>query len=149
MRRFWVGVASRDHVLSGVEGGFCQLCHGRASPIRRLNPGDGIAYYSPKTSMAAGAALQAFTAVGFVMDSSPYEADMGGGFRPTRRDVRFMPIAREAPIKPLLNQLDFTSRQPSSWGQILRRGVFEVSQKDFESITKAMGVSLDIDSHSN
>ncbi|MGG1220830.1 EVE domain-containing protein, partial [Priestia endophytica] len=27
--RYWVGVASRDHVMKGVQGGFAQLCHGK------------------------------------------------------------------------------------------------------------------------
>ena|SRR5664279_630830 len=38
-RRYWIGVASRDHVMKGVVGGFCQLGHGKAAPVKRLSPG--------------------------------------------------------------------------------------------------------------
>jgi hypothetical protein len=31
---YWIGVALKDHVLKGVAGGFCQLCHGKSK-----NPG--------------------------------------------------------------------------------------------------------------
>ena len=31
--RYWIGVASRDHVARGVAGGFCQLGHGKASAV--------------------------------------------------------------------------------------------------------------------
>ena len=39
--RYWIGVASRDHVMKGVAGGFCQLGHGKSAPVKRLAPGDG------------------------------------------------------------------------------------------------------------
>jgi len=71
--RFWIGVASRDHVHRGVAGGFCQLGHGKAAPIRRLAPGDWIAHYSPRESYPDGALLQAFTAIG--------EVSWGAAFR--------------------------------------------------------------------
>ncbi len=62
--RYWVGVASRDHVLLGVAGGFCQVCHGKQAPLARMKQGDWILYYSPKTGMNSGEKVQAFTAVG-------------------------------------------------------------------------------------
>ena len=49
--RYWVGVASREHVLLGVAGGFCQVCHGKQAPLARMKRGDWILYYSPKTGM--------------------------------------------------------------------------------------------------
>ena len=64
--RYWVGVASRDHVRRGAEGGFCQLGHGKAAPVERLSPGDWIAYYSPRTEMRGGETVQAFSAIGTV-----------------------------------------------------------------------------------
>ncbi|WP_313897332.1 EVE domain-containing protein [Bacillus cereus group sp. BfR-BA-01380] len=45
---YWIGVASRDHVLKGVEGGIAQLCHGDSSPLKRMKSGDWIIYYSSK-----------------------------------------------------------------------------------------------------
>ena len=40
MTRYWLGVASKDHVQIGVEGGFCQLCHGKKTPLTRMQRGD-------------------------------------------------------------------------------------------------------------
>jgi hypothetical protein len=140
-RRFWIGVASRDHVLRGVAGGFCQLGHGKAAPLKRLASGDWIAYYSPRESYPDGPPLQAFTAIGEVLAGEPYSADMGGGFMPTRRDVRFRKRAREAPIRPLLDSLELTKGK-ASWGAAFRRGLVEVSHDDFARIAESMGVAL-------
>jgi len=136
--RYWIGVASRDHVMKGVAGGFCQLSHGKAGPVRRLTPGDWIAYYSPRTKMRGGDPVQAFTAIGRIRPGEPYAGDMGGGFHPIRRDVDFL-ACREAPIRPLLDQLDF-ARGHASWGVVFRRGSFEVGAEDFFRIAAAMGV---------
>jgi hypothetical protein len=76
--RYWIGVASRDHVIKGVEGGFCQLCHGKSNPLKRLTPNDWIVYYSPCTRMNNGDTVQAFTAIGQVLEGEPYRFDMGG-----------------------------------------------------------------------
>ena len=43
----WIAVASAEHVRRGREGGFMQVCHGKAAPLRRIQPGDGVVYYSP------------------------------------------------------------------------------------------------------
>ena len=37
-RRFWIGVASREHVPPGVEGGFIQLGHGGVETKLNENP---------------------------------------------------------------------------------------------------------------
>ena len=89
MTAFWIGVASHDHVRAGVEGGFCQLAHGKAAPVARLQLADRIVYYSPRELMAGGAPVQAFTAIGEVLAEKPHQVDVGGGFKPYRRDVRF------------------------------------------------------------
>ena len=64
--KYWIGIASRDHVRMGTAGGFCQLGHGKAAPVRRLGSGDRIIYYSPRERMRDGAPIQAFTAIGKV-----------------------------------------------------------------------------------
>lgn len=135
--RYWIGVASRDHVIAGAAGGFCQLGHGKAAPIRRLSPGDWIIYYSPRTTYPDGAPLQAFTALGKVLPGEPYAVATSPGFVPTRRDVRFL-ASREVPIKLLLERLSFVAGQ-KSWGQILRRGLVEIPERDFSIIADAMG----------
>ena len=100
--KYWVGVASLDHVKAGVAGGFCQLGHGKHSAVARLSPGDRIVYYSPKTEMGAGDPVQSFTAIGEVLPGEVYMGNMGSGFVPARRDVRFFE-ASDAPIRPLLD----------------------------------------------
>ncbi|CNI55989.1 Uncharacterised protein [Yersinia massiliensis] len=47
MSNNWIAVASAEHVRIGRVGGFMQVCHGKATPLRRVKPGDRIAYYSP------------------------------------------------------------------------------------------------------
>ncbi len=43
----WIAVASAEHVRLGRSQGFMQVCHGKAAPLRRITPGDAVAYYSP------------------------------------------------------------------------------------------------------
>ena len=65
-RRHWIAVASAEHVRLGRRQGFMQVCHGKAAPLRRVQPGDGILYYSPSEAFGAKDRLQAFTAAGIV-----------------------------------------------------------------------------------
>ena len=81
-----------------------------------------------------------FTAIGTVKDREPYVFDMGKGFAPYRRDVAWAK-AKEAPIRPLLDRLEFTAGKPS-WGYQLRFGLFPISAADFRLIAKAMGAAL-------
>jgi EVE domain len=134
--RYWIGVASRDHVLKGIEGGFCQLCHGKSNPLKRLTSGDWIIYYSPRTTMNDGDPVQAFTAIGQILAGEPYAFDMGNGFVPNRRDVRFI-TAQQAPIRPMLETLSFIKNK-QSWGYIFRLGLIEIPEPDFRHIAIAM-----------
>jgi hypothetical protein len=143
MARYWIGVASKDHVEGGVAGGFCQLGHGKPHALRRLAPGDRIIYYSPRTTFADGEPVQAFTAIGTVAPGDVYQAEMAGGFHPFRRNVRFDKAA-ETPIKPLLDRLSFT-RGKTSWGYAFRRGAFEIPAEDYQIIATAMGVKTEPD----
>lgn len=136
MIRHWIGVASAEHIRRGCAEGFMQLCHGKAAPLRRLKPGDGIVYYSPTTTFRGGDRLQAFTAIGRLRDGEPYVFDMGGGFHPFRRDVAW-DAAREAPIVPLLDELEFTAGK-ANWGYPFRFGLFEICERDFRLIARAM-----------
>jgi len=136
MARYWIGVASRDHVQRGAAGGFCQLCHGKAQPLKRMKAGDWIAYYSGKERMDDDIPCRRFTAIGQVVGPQPYLVDMGGGFVPHRLDVRFEP-AREVEILPLLEQLSFIPDK-KRWGYPFRYGHLEVPQADFEVIARAM-----------
>jgi hypothetical protein len=132
----WLGVVSRAHVQRGVAGGFAQLCHGKAQPLRRMRPGDWLVYYSPTIEMGGGA-LRAFTAIGQVEGAEVYACDMSGGFVPYRRDVRYAE-AREVPLEMIKSKLDFCARP--NWGMALRRGHLPLEAADFATIAAAMGV---------
>ncbi|MCB1406453.1 MAG: EVE domain-containing protein, partial [Rhodobacteraceae bacterium] len=54
MTRNWVAVASADHVAIGRRDGFMQVCHGKPGPLSRVQPGDLVAYYSPRDQMRGG-----------------------------------------------------------------------------------------------
>jgi hypothetical protein len=135
--RSWLAVASGEHVERGRAGGFMQVCHGKAAPLRRVQPGDRVVYYSPTVSFQGRDRLQAFTAIGLVKDGAPYPFDMGGGFRPFRRDVAWL-AARAAPIAPLIPYLDLAAGTPN-WGYRLRAGLLALSERDAETIARAMG----------
>ena len=138
--RAWLAVVSRAHVRRGVAGGFAQVCHGKAPPLRRLQPGDWLVYYSPSVEMG-GAPLRAFTAIGRVEDDRVFTFDMGGGFVPFRRRVRYL-AATEAPLAPLAARLDLCASR--SWGMALRRGLLPLSLEDLAVIAGAMGAHLDV-----
>ncbi len=138
--KYWIGVASRDHVRRGVAGEFAQLGHGKRTGLARLKPGDWIAYYSPRTALQGGEPVQAFTAIGQVTGEI-YQVSLEG-FCPFRRDVRYQPEALEASIKPLIPKLSFI-QDTKHWGYPFQRGQLEVSEADFRVIASVMGVALE------
>jgi len=144
---YWIGVASKDHVTRGVEGGFCQLCHGRAQPLKRMEPGDWIIYYSPKEAFGGDISCQKFTAIGRVIGEEVYQFEMAPGFIPFRRDIDFLP-AQAADIRPLINHLNFIHNK-DRWGYAFRFGHIEISQEDFELISSRMLTAETRLSHAN
>jgi hypothetical protein len=140
MTRSWLAVAAAEHVRRGRAAGFMQVCHGKAAPLRRMRAGDRITYYSPTVEFRCKDRLQAFTAIGIVGEGDPYVLDMGGGFRPFRRDVTWLE-AQETPIQPLLAVLDL-SADGRRWGYRLRLGLLPISDGDVSIIAAAMGAEL-------
>ncbi len=138
-RGFWIGVASRDHALKGVVGGFAQLCHGKAAPLRRMVAGDVLVYYAPRERFGESAPCQRFVAIGLITGSEVYPFDMGRGFVPFRRSAAYIQATVEAPIRPLLPLLSFI-RDPACWGAVFRFGFLEIPSTDFAIIARAMGV---------
>lgn len=134
--RFWIGVASLDHVQRGVAGGFCQLCHGKSQPLRRMSVGDWIVYYSPKMVFGQVQACQQFTAIGEVTGADAYEFKMASDFIPYRRDIQFYD-SHSVAIHPLLGFLSFI-KNAKLWGQAFRYGHFAISQPDFALIAERM-----------
>ncbi|MBX6751098.1 MAG: EVE domain-containing protein [Micromonosporaceae bacterium] len=131
--KYWLGVVCRDHVHRGTRLGIAQLGHGKRDGLARLSPGDWLVYYSPRTSLRNGEPLQAFTAIGQVVDDEIWQAHEGD-FHPWRRRVSYLDGVRETRIREL--DLDLT-RQPN-WGYQLRRGLLELTSADFDKIKSAM-----------
>ena len=97
-----------------------------------------MVFYSPRTELRGGEALQTFTAIGRVADGEPYQVELTPQFHPWRRKVDFC-RAQEAPVRPLIGDLDFIANK-KRWGYPFRRGLFEIGREDFGRIARAMGV---------
>jgi len=141
--RNWIAVASAEHARRGRDdptGGFMQVGHGKLAPLKRIRPGDHVAYYAPTTTLGGVDKLRSFVSIGVVHGDQPYAFDMGNGFVPWRRDVRYA-SAQEAPILPLIAQFDFVD-DPKHWGSKFRFGLIEVNDHDFGLIAAAMNAEL-------
>lgn len=138
IQRFWLAVASREHVLRGVAQGFAQFCHGKLAPARRVSQGDGLIYYSSKETYSPKQLCQKFTAIGFIANEAPYQVEMAPGFCPYRRDVRYVK-SHEAEIRQLIIRLEFI-KDKIHWGKEMRFGFLEIPGKDFDLIASAMAV---------
>ncbi len=135
----WICVAAANHVAKGRAGGFAQVNHGKAAPLRRMRPGDRVIYYAPVRVYGGKDRLQAFVAHGRIAEGDVYEGVMGEGFTAFRRDVVW-DEAQDAPIAPLLARLSFTAGRVN-WGQPFRWGVFEIADADACLIAETMGVA--------
>lgn len=138
--KYWVAVASREHVQKGVAGGFAQVCHGNAGPLKQMTGGDWIVYYSPTEKFGQKDPCRKWTALGVIGDKDPYPFAMSEGFVPYRRDVQFF-AAKEAKIELMIEQLSFIKNK-LHWGFIFRRGCFSIEKRDFLLISKAMQVDI-------
>ena len=133
MTRFWIGVVSKEHVLRGVQGGFCQVCHGKKAPLNRMKKGDYLLYYSPKYQLKGQEKLQAFTAVGKILDDTAYQVEMFEDFFPFRRDVSYYQPVKDCHIEQVRTHPEW--RQYASQ---IRYGHFEVSKEFFLYIFEQM-----------
>ncbi len=136
MQKFWCGVVSREHILRGVTGGFCQVCHGKRAPLDRMKVGDGIVFYSPTEQFKGKQRCQRFTAIGQIVGGHTYAVEMFPGFVPFRKDVNYF-RSEETPLLPLLPALNFTRGQ-SNWGAPFRFGHFALDADDFLLIAQQM-----------
>jgi hypothetical protein len=132
--RYWILVASSEHVKLGVAGGFAQAGHGKRAGLARMHAGDRILYYSPKFAFGGDEPLHAFTALGEVADDKIVQVEMSPDFKPFRRNVKYLKTG-VVKIKPLINDLQFI-RNKKSWGAAFRFGMLEIGHQDFERIEK-------------
>ncbi|MFP3592784.1 EVE domain-containing protein [Chryseobacterium sp. SIMBA_038] len=134
--KYYIAVASKDHIERGVEGGFMQANHGKAASLKRLRTGDGIIFYSPKRYFEKDEKCQCFTAIGEIKDEEIYQGIMAAGFQPFRRNVDFYKC-KEVSIIPLIDELDFIIDK-KRWGFSFRFGFLEILEKDFQFIKSKM-----------
>jgi|SRR5271155_4684314 len=134
--KYWLVVVSKDHLEIGKKLGIVQANHGKAGPMKRMQSGDLIVFYSPKLSFQGKVPCRKFTAIARVKDGEVYQGDMGSGFTAYRRDVEFL-ACEETDIQPLISELTFI-RNKQSWGFVFRFGFFEIPKDDFETISKEM-----------
>jgi hypothetical protein len=87
--KYWIIVASKDHVKKGISDGIAQACHGKSSPLRRMRKGDFVVYYSGKKTMGKADKCQEFTALGKVWDDDIYHLQVSEDFCPSRRNIEF------------------------------------------------------------
>ncbi|MES2282540.1 MAG: EVE domain-containing protein [Pseudomonadota bacterium] len=137
-RKKWIAVASAEHARLGRHSipGFMQVNHGKLAPLKRIQPGDLVAYYSPSVVRGVKDAFQSFVSIGVVQPGQPYTGDMGNGFVPYRRDVAYVQ-SKEASILPLLDDLEFVEDR-QRWGYKFRFGLFQVSDHDMRLIARVM-----------
>ncbi|MFF1816973.1 EVE domain-containing protein [Kribbella sp. NPDC058245] len=138
--RAWLGVVSADHTRRAVAGGFIQLNHGKRPGVARLRRGDGFVIYSPTDLYGDKTPLRAFTALGIVADTEPYQAapmDMGshGTVQPWRRHITFAEVVPVA-LTEVKDALHLTTQ--ANWGYQLRRGLVPLTPQDFTTLQRFM-----------
>lgn len=138
--RYWVGVASKDHVMRGVKDGVAMLNHGKLAPLKKMSAGDFLVYYAPKAELGQDAPYQKFVAIGWIKTGEPYQVKLSADFEPYRVDVEYFE-AEEAEIKPLIESLEFIKNK-KSWGYSFRFGQIEISKHDFDLIAGAMKTKI-------
>jgi hypothetical protein len=134
--KYWIILASKDHIQRGQAGGFIQANHGKAAPLKRMRAGDWVIFYSPKLEFDKPEKLQCFTAIVRVVGEEIYQQDMGGGFVPFRLKVQFLP-SNDVSIRPLIEELTFI-KDKTHWGAPFRFGTLQIPEEDFRLIAGKM-----------
>jgi hypothetical protein len=137
MARYWIVVASKNHVMHGVSLGIAQAGHGKRTGLSRMHAGDGIVYYSPRVTYEGNEPLKSFTALGFIADDEIYQVEESPDFKPFRRRVKYV-ATRDAEAAPLVGELKFI-RNKKAWGYVMRFGLIEIPEEDFRFIAEKMG----------
>lgn len=140
MTKYWIAIASKEHVLRGQKEGIAQVCHGKQNPLKRMNPGDWIVYYCPNEVFGQKTPCRKFVSIGQIKDKEPYQVHISDDFMPWRRDVHFLK-AKEVAIEPLIDKLSFIKNK-KQWGFMFKFGVFPIPFDDFNLIALSMGINV-------
>jgi predicted RNA-binding protein len=143
MKKYWIIVASEDHVMRGVSLGIAQAGHGKRSGLARMHKGDMMVYYSPKAGFDGSEALHAFTAIGEIADDDIFQVEETQDFKPFRRKIRYLKTGRVR-IEPLVQDLTFI-RNKKSWGYAFRYGLLQIQEDDFDRILEKFPADLSLD----
>ena len=134
--KYWIIVASKDHVENGVGQGITQACHGKVTPLKRMKKGDLVIYYSSKQTFGKPEKCQEFTAMGKVSDDEIYQQQVSEDFCPSRRNIEFLQC-KDTSILPLIDDLQFIQNK-KRWGYPFRFGILEINKHDFDLISSQM-----------
>lgn len=134
--KYYIGVASKNHIEIGKKLGFCQFCHGKQSVVKKLKKDDWIIYYSSKIEFGKNDICQKFTAIGQITDEKEYQIEQFAGFCPWRRNIQYY-NSIDVDIRLLLEDLSFIKNK-KNWGVFFRYGFFEISYEDFEILKNKM-----------
>ncbi len=134
-RSYFVGLADRFHVDMMRSDGVVVLGIRNDAGVRRVKPGDRVAYYSPKEA-PDGPPLRAFTGLAEVAGGGPF---MWPKDEPEiwARRADWLEHAVDVPIRVLLESLEFI-RNPKNWGFYLRGSYREIGGGDHALISRAM-----------
>ncbi len=144
-RKYWIIVASKEHVKESIKGSFAQACHGKSTPLKKMKKGDYVIYYSSKLFFGKSDKCQEFTAIGKVKNDKIYSVEMTADFMPFRIDIDFM-VSKDISILPLINDLEFIKNK-AKWGYPFRYGILEINEHDFKLISKLMLSEEEINFH--
>ena len=127
--KYWITVATLEHVNRGKGNGYLQIGHGKRVPLARMHQDDWVIFYSPKNSLSDKTPIEAFTAIGQVVDEEISKVKVTPEFEPYRRKFKYLPF-EHTPIKPLVEHLKFLPDK-KNWQYTLRHGLIGISKADF------------------
>ena len=134
--KYWIITASKDHVKDGVSQGIVQASHGKTAPLKRMQKGDLVLYYSGKQTLGKPDKCQEFTAIGKIQDDEIFQAKISEDFVPFRRKAEFFK-GEDVSILPLIKHLHFIKNK-DKWGAPFRFGMLEIPKEDFDLISAKM-----------
>jgi hypothetical protein len=137
---YWINTITCDLVKVALKGGFTQAGRGKHAELHKLGQTDRIAFYSPRTESWGGDPLQAFTAIGQIIDKEPYQVTISQDSELWRRQVDFFDC-HVTSIRPLIEDLDFI-KDKIHWGGPFHHGLFKIGKTDFERIAQAMEADI-------
>ncbi len=142
---YFIGVVSLAHAQQGYEKGITQACHGKKYPLAKMQQGDWMVQYSPKTALHEKTPYQQFTYLGYAPTGKVYPFAISPTFHPYRMKINWLPtsLAQHTPIGPLITKRSLI-KDPTRWGYPFRVGFFPIPAADFALIYQAM-TSFDFD----